>query len=563
MTAWTPHPSPAAPSHPGTAVSRAGLAALGLLRTHTLTRVLRARGGSVVALIVLLAVLALVLTTAIRSPQKDDVAWLLYVARKWLAGQRLYEDLVEVNPPLIVWIYALPAWVANAVGAPPKLVAIPFFAILVLASSWWSACLLHGRSALFAHRIPSFAVIATLLLVLPGVEFGQREHLMTASILPYLCAMAVWLDGATLSRRTNLAVGILAGLGCALKPTYGLAFILPELLGLLRHRTLFRTQTMAAFFAALLYAVAILIFCPAFLKYAVPLALALYGGTDTTLTDLLSTARVLFFGVGVACLLWLVSNRQLAARSSFNANLYAILTTFAVGATVVYLLQGKDWFYHTIPAVMTTVLALVLWAVEILPRARLPAVAFSLRRLAPCAALAGVALFLFASTGLNRMRPWIEEAVEPELSTEVRLEKIIKRENARTYIAFSEWIGLGFPVVNNTGVVWTSRFDSMWALRGELWRARQDGRPPADWPIRRWIAHDFVHGCPDIAVVDARGGINFVAILVASDAAFAQAWTHYQQIAMFNGLRVLKRQGPTCSDVHSRPRIAATALEAP
>ncbi len=525
-------------------------------------RLWHSRAGSILAIAALLAVLVLVLTTAIRSPQKDDVAWLLYVARKWLAGQRLYEDLVEVNPPLIVWIYALPAWVASLLGTPPKLIAIPFFALLMLGSAWWSACLLHGRSALFAKRTPTFAVIGIILLILPGVEFGQREHLMTASILPYLCAMAVWLDGGTMSRRTNLAVGILAGLGCALKPTYGLAFILPELLGLLRGRSIIRTQSLAAFFAALLYGVAILVFCPAFLKYAVPLALALYGGTDTAMVDLLYAGRVLLFGACVVSLLWITSHRQLAARSSFNASLYAILTTFAVGATVVYVLQGKDWFYHTIPAAMTTVLALLLWAVEILPLARLPVLALSVRRLVPCAALAGVALFAFAATGLDRMRPWIQEAVEPELSTEVRLEKIIKRENARTYIAFSEWIGLGFPVVNNTGVVWTSRFDSMWALRGELWRARQDGRPPKDWPIRRWIAHDFVHGCPDIAVVDARGGINFVAILVASDAAFAQAWTHYHQIAMFNGLRVLKRQGPTCSDATARPRIAATALEA-
>ena len=45
----------------------------------------------------LLVTLAFVLATSMLSPLKDDVAWLLYVARKWLSGQRLYEDLVEVN----------------------------------------------------------------------------------------------------------------------------------------------------------------------------------------------------------------------------------------------------------------------------------------------------------------------------------------------------------------------------------------------------------------------------------------------------------------------------------
>src|SRR5664279_576170 len=86
---------------------------------------------SVIAMAVLLAALTLVLATAIGSPLKDDVAWLLYVARKWLGGQRLYEDLVEVNPPLIVWIYAVPAALAGWLDVPPKTVSAPFFAAIL------------------------------------------------------------------------------------------------------------------------------------------------------------------------------------------------------------------------------------------------------------------------------------------------------------------------------------------------------------------------------------------------------------------------------------------------
>jgi hypothetical protein len=39
------------------------------------------------------------------------------------------------------------------------------------------------------------------------------------------------------------------------------------------------------------------------------------------------------------------------------------------------------------------------------------------------------------------------------------------------------------------------------------------------------VAQDFVAGCPDLAVVDRRGGVNYVAVLSASDAAFARAWS--------------------------------------
>jgi hypothetical protein len=504
--------------------------------------VLRDRPFDVIALGVLGIVLVLVMTTAMRSPLKDDVAWLLYVARKWLAGQRLYEDLIEVNPPLIIWIYALPSLLAGWLHVAPKLIAVPFFAALVLAASWCSAVLLRGRGPLFGNPVPVFVVIGIIMLVLPGVEFGQREHLMTACILPFLCVMARWLDGEQVPRGVSLAVGIVAGLGCALKPTYALAFVLPEVVGLLAGRRVVRTASLAAALAVLAYVLAVLLVCPAFFTRAVPLALALYGGTDMPPLDLLIEARVLIFGVGVAFLLWLVSRRQLAQRSGFTASLYVILLAFAAGASVVYVLQGKDWFYHRLPAITVTMLALALWGAEILPRFALP-----MRRMIPTAGLALVAFGLFAQANIERMRPWVEEAVEPDLSTETRLVKILKKEKARTYIAFSEWIGLGFPVVDETGVVWASRFDSMWALKGELWRASKDGRAPREWPIRKWIARDFVAGCPDIAVVDTREGINYISVLVNGDPAFAAAWTHYAEIARFNGLRVLKREGPSCT----------------
>ena len=142
-----------------------------------------------------------------------------------------------------------------------------------------------------------------------------------------------------------------------------------------------------------------------------------------------------------------------------------------------------------------------------------------------------------------------------------RLERIIKAEHARTYIAFSEWIALGFPVVNETGVAWASRFDSMWALKGEVWRARLDPAVAREWPIARWVSHDFIAGCPDLAVVDTREATKYIAVLSAADPAFARAWSRYRPIAAFSGLVVYKRGKGGCLDVwvaaKSKPVIDA------
>ena len=520
------------------------------------------------SLALLLGVLTLVLIADLRSPEKDDVAWLLYVARKWLAGQRLYDDLVEVNPPLIVWMYAVPAWIAGVLGIAPKTVAVPSFAALVLGMAWWTARIVHGRAAIFARRTPVFAATGAILLILPGVEFGQREHLMIAALLPYLAAMAVWMQGESLPRRQQVIIGIVAGLGCALKPTFAVALVLPEIYGWLIGRPILRTAPIAGALAALIYAGGILLFCPSYIEHAVPLALALYGGTDTPLPDLVASSVALLVGLAALGVIWGASYRRVsvqltAPKTALAEALFIVLTCFAAGATAAYFIAGKNWFYHRIPAIVAILLALLLWACERLPGLLKSDVKRTRRRGMVCAALAVAALICFVQGQVDLMRPWIAQAVEPSLSTEVRLEKIIRHEHARTYLAFSEWIGLGFPVVDNTGVVWTSRFDSMWAVRGELWRARHDGHTPKAWPIRQWVARDFVKGCPDIVVVDSRSGINFVGLLVASDAAFAKAWTRYHEIAAFDGLRVLKRQGADCSPGKSLPRVASIALPAP
>ena len=116
----------------------------------------------------LMAVLGFVLFMTLRSPLKDDIAWLLYVTQEWLAGRRLYVDLIEVNPPMIVWILALPAALSAVLGVSAKLVAVPFFAACMLGSAGWCAKLLRGYGPLGTAALPLFAAIGMVLLALPG-----------------------------------------------------------------------------------------------------------------------------------------------------------------------------------------------------------------------------------------------------------------------------------------------------------------------------------------------------------------------------------------------------------
>src|ERR1700749_1539102 len=98
----------------------------------------------------LAVVLAVVLFTSLRSPLKDDIAWLLYVARRWMAGRELYVDVIEVNPPLIVWLSAIPLQLSRWLDISQQLAAMSAFCAVALGGAWWSACLLRPLGGVFS-----------------------------------------------------------------------------------------------------------------------------------------------------------------------------------------------------------------------------------------------------------------------------------------------------------------------------------------------------------------------------------------------------------------------------
>jgi hypothetical protein len=233
-----------------------------------------------------------------------------------------------------------------------------------------------------------------------------------------------------------------------------------------------------------------------------------------------------------------------------------VLAVFACGATLACFAQGKDWFYHRLPAVIVVVLALLYWtAATLADRAPLG------RRKLAALAIAACALGAFADAAADRLTPRFELALGERMALESRIEDLIKSSGAHRYMAFSQSLSPGFPVVDRARVVWTSRFDSMWALRGALWYLGQ-GTGPSPWSVTRWIVTDFVQGCPDLVVVDDRDGLDYVAIL-STMPEFAAAWSHYRPVAAFDGIRAFKLDAapvaalePAASPQYALPRTA-------
>jgi hypothetical protein len=265
-------------------------------------------------------------------PLDGDVSWLITVAERVLAGERLYADVFEVNPPASVWLYLPLVWLAQVTGARPEAV-VAAAAMLAGLASCAVTLRLMGCTAAMA------AVLGVVTLVLPGGLFAQREHFAALLALPVLAALA-WDEA--LSRRAAVAIGVAAGLILAIKPHFALALVPAGLWTAWRLRSAHALLPAVLAGAAVVttYAAAVLAFAPAYLNY-LPLLTAVYLPMREAWGALL-IGPVVFVPVAVLVLAWLLRPARVPALS---VTLLIGMLGFAAAGVV----QGKGYANHALP----------------------------------------------------------------------------------------------------------------------------------------------------------------------------------------------------------------------
>ena len=90
------------------------------------------------ALLLALLPTLLFIPFVLAPPLNHDVAAVLGFSERWLAGERLYVDLIDVNPPLIFVLNLLPAFIAARTGLDAVLALQ--LCLLVLGAAVWALC---------------------------------------------------------------------------------------------------------------------------------------------------------------------------------------------------------------------------------------------------------------------------------------------------------------------------------------------------------------------------------------------------------------------------------------
>jgi hypothetical protein len=267
------------------------------------------------------------------APLSHDIAWCLWIGRQLSHGVGLYSEVVELNPPLWFWLTVPIVRVADLIGVPELTGLVAFFALATGLSLGLLAVLVREHSP--AQRAWMYAVLGLGSVALLVREFGQREQYVLLTTAPYVALIARRAQGRETPAALAILVALFAASGFALKPYFALAPLFLEgwyFLTARRSWRPWRPEWIVLGVCAAGYAAAIVAFSPDYLRSMAPMARLAYGAYNQPFSELLTSELAWPAGLGLLGVLVL---GHLVAAAAF---------------TLAFVIQGKGWFYHGIPA---------------------------------------------------------------------------------------------------------------------------------------------------------------------------------------------------------------------
>ena len=257
----------------------------------------------------------------------------------------------EQHPPLYTWMCTLVTWVARILHLDPVR------AFLAVVSVSCAAC---AFVALRIARGPAILLLGfgAAALASYGLAGGSGEQMSSAFALPYIAAAAALIQGRENGReqgkRWGIFIGVVAGIGMALKPHYALVWLLVEAAVAWQRRSwrsFLRPTSVAVFSVWIAYIAATALFTPAYFQAAMNAARYYGAFMKAELPFVLATSPYIFL-----LTVWLLY--FLGRRWTDQAVLGRLLLLAATAMWLAGMVQMKGWYHHWTPAIGLTMAAL-------------------------------------------------------------------------------------------------------------------------------------------------------------------------------------------------------------
>lgn len=286
---------------------------------------------------------------------KGDVVWLFHLAEKVLDGGKYVQDFFEINPPLSIYVYLPAVFISKLFLLSPIHSAQLYIFVLSFCSFY--LCYIQTNKLFSSDQaIGAFAFLSLILiiyLILPESEFGQRENIMLMLTLPYFLSVACRLQNKPLNSCLLLVIGLLAGIGFAIKPFYVISLLFVEsyyLFAVRKFSSLIRPETLAIVMVVCFYLCIVAWLNQDYLHTVIPIATLFYykSFASSFWNVWVSICYYCLFAIG---LYWFQRN-YLGNMKSLLVVILLAMSGFLVG----YLLQRIPWYYHIYPAFSLAIL---------------------------------------------------------------------------------------------------------------------------------------------------------------------------------------------------------------
>ena len=281
----------------------------------------------------------------------SNSAWLLVCARRLLDGGSMFSSCYDTNPPLSIMVHYPVVILARITGIPeyrwmfilPLALIVYFSAViqyLIRKLDW----LTPSQSTVFAT-----AYLAALT-ILPGLSFGDRDHLIAIGLLPMILTQLCITNKKNIPPIIKYTTLIFSAWMILIKPNYGL---LPTLV--IAHR-LYKTKSLKIILNAdflvlatstLTYLAIVFLFHDDFISKILPDVLNLY--IPSAEIKPIKNYSIIFGGIALFCTLGYASYTKEKNHSLF------IWLIVGLGISILsFIIQLKGFRCHLIEALSFT-----------------------------------------------------------------------------------------------------------------------------------------------------------------------------------------------------------------
>ena len=274
-----------------------------------------------------------------------DIAFLTLSAERLLSGEAMSEAYYDTNLPLSIIVQIPPVLMSSTLDIPLHH-ATSIYIFILLGLSLFSTNLLLKKfdDLSIEQRVIILSVFLVMNTIKPGYDFGQKDHILGLALFPLVLAQILITKRIEFNKILKISVLLAGAFLILLKPHYGVvpaAIFLHRMIYQKRFTVFLDIDFICLAGMAIGYVCAIFILFPDFIAVILPDILQYYA------SDI--SPNVVQIGI----ILMVQALVPLALCQMFLKKAHPLISVFSLMAAICFIpfiMQGKGWAYHAIPA---------------------------------------------------------------------------------------------------------------------------------------------------------------------------------------------------------------------